>query len=275
MLVLLGTAAVFIWSVALEGQRDGLLKVYFLDVGQGDAIFIETPSGNQMLIDGGPTDMILSRLGDVMPYYDTSIDIVALTHPQDDHLTGLIPVLKKYDVEMFIHPGAVGTSASYRELERVMGGLDMKNVEAAAGMRIHLDDEVYMDIYAPYEKGRESDNLNEIMLIGKLHFRDASLILTGDAEKIDEINLASSNADLESDVLKVSHHGSKNSSTALFLERVSPQLAIISSGVNRYGHPHADAIERLRAAGAEVRRTDQEGTITLVSDGNAFLVVRQ
>src|SRR3989344_1826726 len=99
MLVLLGTAAVFIWSVALEGQRDGLLKVYFLDIGQGDSIFIETPSGLQFLIDGGPDNKVLSKLGEVMPFWDRDLDLIVLSHPHFDHYNGLIAVLERYDVE--------------------------------------------------------------------------------------------------------------------------------------------------------------------------------
>ena len=272
-LLFCATFAVIIWHAVFE-VRGGELEVYFFDVGQGDAIFIETPSGNQVLIDGGPDKSVVSSLSRVMPFYDRSIDIVILTHPHSDHFAGLIDVFKRYEVDLFIENGFTDSSPVYQELEYIMGDADVKRKIARAGERILLDQNLWLDIISPADSPSlvSHENPNEATVVGRLVYSETAFLFTGDMEKTEEVRLASSNFELESNILKVAHHGSKNSSTLLFLEKVAPSIAVVSSGKNRYGHPHQEALDRLASVGAKILRTDEQSTIVIKSYVESFVV---
>lgn len=275
-----------VWSAVfwVEAHQD-LVFLYFFDVGQGDAIFIEAPDGHQVLIDGGPDRTVLNRLGEVMPFWDRSIDILVLTHPQADHLTGLLEVLKRYNVGMVLESGVNHTIPEYQEWRELIRGRNIPAVIAERGQKIRLSDNVSLAVLAPFQPlaGLTIKKINEASVVLKFQFVSpvrngisngvsTTALLMADAEARLERQLIAAGNSLESDLLKVGHHGSKTSSREEFLRAVRPRLAVISAGRrNRYGHPHQEVLDRLESLSILVLRTDQDGDITLVSDGKNFI----
>ncbi|MBI2038674.1 MAG: MBL fold metallo-hydrolase [Candidatus Niyogibacteria bacterium] len=263
-------ASVVVWSAVFHWERQ-TLTIAFLDVGQGDAIFIEAPNGNQMLIDGGPDKAVLRALADVMPFWDRSIDALVLTHPHTDHVAGLVDVLRRFDVDYAIESGASHTIAEYAAWEKEIEKENAKRIFARRGMRIWLSDGVYLDVLEPREVIGDGDP-NETMVVLRLVYGDTSLLLAGDLTEKGEARLLRSGIFLDSDILKVPHHGSKYSSTNAFLRAVTPEAAIVSVGAkNRYGHPTKEALARLAASGAELFRTDTDGAVIFESDGEQWI----
>lgn len=272
-LLCLGGIALLVWYAVFSESREGL-EVVFLNVGQGDAIFIQAPSGVQALIDGGAGTRVLGELARVMPFYDRSLDMVIATHSDLDHIGGLVEVLDRYAVSAVFDNGVAADTAVWRAWDAAMRQQGVEYHSLRAGERIILEDGIYLDVLGPSvgEQQTVSDTANDVMVVLKLVFDESSLLLTGDMERTDEIRLVQSGADLESDVLKIAHHGSRTSSTDLLLARVQPRLAVISVGDgNRYGHPHRETLERLANRSIPVLRTDVEGRIHLVSYGEAFV----
>jgi len=246
-----------IWSIE---SRNKYVEVMFLDVGQGDAIFVEAPNGNQLLIDGGTGKSVLRKLSKVMPFYDRSIDVVLATHPDKDHIGGLPHVLDRYKVEYFLEGGTISDSGVYRALqERV------DPILARRGMNIHLGSGVVVEILFPdREVSRVERNTGSV--VARVVYGNTSFLLMGDSPKSIEKYLLSID-DLDSDVLKAGHHGSKTSSGMSFVKEVSPRFVVISAGKdNRYGHPHQEVMDLF--ADVLVYKTYEEGNITIVSDGN-------
>ena len=263
--------AIFVWYAALAETRSGL-KIAFLDVGQGDAIFVEAPNGNQILIDGGPNKSVLRELSKQTPFYDRSIDAVILTHPHLDHYAGFNEVLKKYKVSLEMDPGTKNKGAGFYEFENLIKNKNIKRLYAKRGMRINLDKDLYLDILLPV---MNNENLSEHdgMLVSRLVYKNNSFLLTGDMEDNLENYLLVLGDDLKSDALKVGHHGSKTSTSESFLGWVNPDLAIISVGQgNKYGHPHKEVTDRLARFEIPTLRTDEKGTIVLKSDGDKIVV---
>lgn len=263
-------AAIAIWS-AVWSQPDGRLHVAFLDVGQGDAIFITTPRGHQVLIDGGPQpDILLRQLGRRMPFWDRSLDLVILTHPDADHLTGLMPLPERFDIGAVLDngdsvPGQLGDA--WAEVLQSSG--ISRIVHVRAGVQIRLDPDVTMTILNPAPTPATADNDNSVVI--RLTWQKASFLLTGDIGEEGERALVKSDQPLSSVVLKVAHHGSASSTTPAFLTRVNPQVAVISVGAdNRFGHPAPQVLDRL--AGRMILRTDKHGTVEVVTDGEVLWI---
>ncbi len=253
----------------LEGGRN--LAVHFFDIGQGDGIFIELPNHVQVLIDGGPNNSILSKLGSVMPFWDHTIDLVILTHPHADHVDGLIDVLKRYDVGMVIESGAAYATPDYDEWNKLLKEKNVHVIYARKGQHVQLSEKAMIDILYPFEymTGRRFSNVHDSMVVSKLSYGSMSVLLMGDAEKPIEHQLVHSGAALHADVLKAGHHGSKTSTTQELLDGVHPKMAVISVGrKNRYGHPHQEVVDRILAAGISLFRTDTDGDVEVMSDGN-------
>lgn len=277
IVILFGIATVIWYAVFYFDSRENLL-IHFFDIGQGDAIFIEVPNGNQILIDGGPSARILDKLGEVMPFWDHSIDLLILTHPHADHLDGALEVLKRYDIGMVIESGVNHSIPEYEEWHKFLREKGIKMIIAKTGQRIRLAPFAYFDILMPFKSfvGASPKNVHDAMIVSKLHYGSSTVLLMGDAEKPVEYHLLfeflnSKFYILNSDILKVGHHGSKTSSTQEFLQAVSPKIAVISVGrQNRYGHPYQEVIDRLKNFGIKIFRTDQDGDIELISDGNIF-----
>ncbi len=209
---------IFIWSFIFKYGADGNLKIYFLNVGQGDAIFIETPEKIQVLIDGGPDNSVLSELSKVMPFYDREINLLVITHPQKDHIFGLIDVLKRYKVDNILFSSIEYKNSLYKELSGLVKEKNINKIEAKAGVQINLGEFVSMDVLYPFSdmSGVKVENPNNTSLALILKFFDRKFLFSGDAELKEELNLSNSGLDIDVDVLKINHHGSKTSSSVLF-----------------------------------------------------------
>ena len=243
------------------------LTIAFLDVGQGDAIFIETPSGNQILIDGGPNGTVLSELGRVMPPGDRTIDMVIATHPDADHIAGLVDVLDRYQVDTFIDSGAIAKTAIFEALSDQELNVP-RSITAHIGDRIVSDDGVTLDILAPYSNPNP-DDMNASSVVTLLRYGTLSVMLTGDApQEIEEDLTRWYGNQLESEILKAGHHGSKTSTDPKFVQALDPVIGIISAGAdNRYGHPNKDVVDTLTKEEVQILGTYEEGTIIFESDG--------
>jgi len=268
----LAIAAILIW-VAVASLPDGKLHVVFFDVGEGDAIFIETPRGQQILIDGGPSPTtLISALGHRMPFWDRSIDLVILTHADDDHIAGLIPVLERYRVGQVLDSGYEHDNPTYERWLELISEKEIPSHLARAGMRIGTGDGVELMVLHPgpeLMKYTEAD-ANNNSVVARLGIGQVSFLLPGDIEEVAEAMLLASGQELASTVLKVPHHGGNISSSAAFLKAVNPELVAISVGAdNRFGHPSPQVVERLEelVGGERILRTDERGTIEVVSDG--------
>ena len=264
-------AAALLWAGALS-TPDGKLHVTFLDVGQGEATLIVTPSGRQVLVDGGPDPRIVMQgLGAHLPFWDRSLDVVALTHAHGDHLNGLLGVLDRYDVDLFLHRSAVYPTAEYARWEQALADREGRSgvLEARRGHRIALGDGVVLDVLHPGPVTLEARRTTTPWSYAS-HTGEVVFLLTGDVETPIESALLARGAPLDATVLKVGHHGSDTSSSAPFLEAVSPSLAVISAGVdNRFGHPDDEVLQRLHAMLPDDRVliTAQHGDVEVTTDG--------
>jgi len=260
----------FIWYAVIREDRGGILTVAFLDIGQGDAIYIEAPNGNQMLIDGGPPKTILSALRSVMPFYDRSIDMLLVTNPDKDHMGGFIDVLNSYRVGKVVEPGTESPTATYAELEKTMAARGVSKLLARRGETIWLDKKHGVGFHVLFPD-RDVSGLarNDGSIVGKLIYGNTSVMFTGDAPQAIEHYLVSLDGKkLKSDVLKVGHHGSRTSTSEEFVGFISPTYAAISDGLgNKYGHPHKETLDTLAKFNVKIFRTDQLGTIVMKMDG--------
>ncbi len=270
----LALGVVAIWYAVLYVEAHRVFRVTFFDVGQGDAIFVETPNGNQVLIDGGPSDRVVAKLGEHMPFWDRSIDLLVLTHPHTDHLNGLLEVLKRYDVGMVIEAGVRYSTPEYGEWRDLLKKKNIQAMVAQRGQRVHIAPSADLDILAPFENSENISpkNVHDAMVISQLRYGSTTVLLMGDAEETLEYKLLMSLADVAADILKVGHHGSKTSTASAFVRMVAPKIAVISAGKNnRYGHPHQQTLDTLEKFGIKIFRTDRDGDINFTSDGNDFV----
>jgi competence protein ComEC len=266
-------------SVAAITMPDDELHVSFLDVGQGDAILIQR-GNQQVLIDGGPSPQALTmELGDRMPFWDRTIELVVLTHPHEDHLSGLVAVLERYTVEQVLYPDLDYDSSLYEEWRHLIAEKDIAVTWAQAGEVIDLGDGVKMAVLNPPAtlfEGTDSD-LNNNSAVLRLSYGRVSFLLTGDIEWEAEFRLIAEGSELGCTVLKVAHSGSLSSTTTDFLAAANPRVAVISAGeANPYGHPHDEVLERLEAfwdGEGNIFRTDEQGTIEFITDGEELWVV--
>lgn len=275
LLLMLGASAAVIWSAVFYLESRQNLLVTFFDVGQGDAILVES-AGHQILIDGGPGDRILSKLGKEMPFWDRDIDLLILTHPHADHLDGLLEVLKRYEVKMVLETGVEHSIPEYQEWREALKSKNAEVVTARFGQRVNIGPGAFLDILSPrkHYAGRTVKNLHEVNIVSRLVYGETSILLMGDAERSLEYRLLLEEPYLvDSDILKVGHHGSKTSSSDDFLKAVSPEVTIIQVGrKNRYGHPAQEVLDRLAAVGARILRNDLDGDIKIESDGVAYKI---
>lgn len=259
-----------------NGQPDGLLHVYFLNVGQGDAIFVRTPAGKNILFDGGPQKKVIAELKDVLPFFENTIDEVFLTHPDRDHIEGLLSVLRQYRVKQIRFTGAPKKNYFWRTFLQIIKTKKIPVQLADAAHDIRFDDGVAIDILFPFKPDFSlRENTNDVSLVAKIIYGENEILLTGDSEAPEEEKLLKARADVDADVLKVAHHGSKTSTSASFLNAVSPNESVISVGRgNPYRHPHPSVVKRLETYGAKVFRTDENGRIEFVFDKNRLIEIK-
>ena len=282
VLILMSISTAFVWYTLYTMQKDRVLTVTFLDVGQGDAIFIQSPSGVQALIDGGNSGQkVVRELSKILPFYDRSIDIVMATHPDTDHVGGLITVLKNYAVKHILRPG-VGHDAPAIDslLLEIAKEKNKGATEALArrGMVFDLGADTHgvrakLHILFPDREVNALES-NTASIVARLVYGDTSLMLTGDSPKAIEKYLVSLDSTaLKSGILKIGHHGSKTSTSEAFLGYVDPQWAIVSAGKdNSYGHPHKSVVDMVRRFGIAIKNTANDGSISFESDGRGWLL---
>jgi competence protein ComEC len=228
------------------------------------------------LIDGGPSSVVLQKLSERMSFWDKTIDLIILTHPEKDHYYGIMEVLKRYKVENILWTGILKNNSEYEkwvdllEKEQIQGA---KIITAKKGQIITAEN-VFIDILHPLEsiKDQEIKDVNDTSVVARLSFFDNSFLFVGDISSKVEKKLFQEKNTLFSDVLKVGHHGSKYSTSDIFLENVKPKIAVISVGKNSYGHPTPEVLEILDKFGVEVLRTDQKGDITILSNGENIII---
>ncbi len=279
LVLLLILANAFVWQALFNLERDQVLEVTFFDIGQGDSIFVETPYGHQIIIDGGPDSKILEKLAKEMPLWDKTIDLIILTHPEKDHIIGLLKVLERYKVEQILWTGIVRNTADYNKWQELIQKEKAKITIAESSKRIKAG-KVFFNILYPFEslEGEEFKNSNDTSIIAQLIFNNSSFLFTGDAPKSIKKKILSRckediNCLLNSDVLKVGHHGSKTSISEEFLEEVFPEIAVISCGRdNPYNHPHQEVLKNLEKFGIEILRTDINGDIKISCFGKELKI---
>ena len=246
------------------------LEVDFLDVGQGDSILIRTPAGQNILIDAGPDRQVLRKIAEVMPFLDRTIDLAILTHAHEDHLAGLVEVINRYRIDELIYNGARENSATFRAWSDSARARGIPVLITDHPQTIDLGAGAKLEILWPRgnSAARSLAAPNSGSIVSRLVFGRTRFIFMGDLEQAGEKELESGGIDLSADVLKVAHHGSDTASTEDFLEAVRPDIAVISVGSkNKFGHPSERIINRLERLGIRILRTDQRGTVSLMSDG--------
>lgn len=270
ILFLLCAALLFCWR-EWRVAPNGNVNVDVLDIGQGDAIFITSPSGRQILIDGGPDLSALAGIGKRMSLFDRRIDLLVLSHPHQDHLFALPAVIERYDVHAILLTGVAYDGPRYEELLNLIRARNVPVIIADPTRDIDVGDGVRLDVLWPppiYEGMEDPSGGNDSSVAFRLTYGADTMLFTGDMEKPEEDAILASGADVRADVLKIAHHGSKTSTSTGFLLAVDPELAVISvAKENDFAHPSPSVMERFRHFGVPVRTTAEEGMIAIVLDG--------
>lgn len=266
--LLIGVVAV--WYVTTKNGA-GVLRVSFLDVGEGDAVLIQSPSGTRVLIDGGPDDSVLRQLGGTLLPWDRRIDAVIATHPDKDHIMGLIEVLARYKVSLVVQSSVQGATPEWEALQKEVvraaeGGAHIDT--ALRGQVLDLGGGAYLEILSP-DRAVPHVDTNVGCVVTRLTFGDTAFLFPCDAPQAIEKYLAAlDGARLHADVLKAGHHGSKTSSSPFFVSAVDPSFVVYSRGCdNSYGFPNKETIATFAQLGVETADTCTDGTVTFVSDG--------
>lgn len=263
-----------LWRLALVPEKRQL-EVSFLDIGQGDSILIEGPTGIDVLVDGGPDRSVLRRLPPELGWLDRSLDLVVETHPDKDHVAGLTDVLDCYRVGAIMTPGIVHDTPDAMAFEQATDREGAVELVARRGQRIHLGNGAYADVLYP-DRDVSNGEPNDGSVVMRVVYGTTSFMLTGDAPVSVEEHVGRLYPDassLKSTVLKAGHHGSRTSTGAAWLSAVGPRFVVVSAGKdNRYGHPHTEVVDRIHASGAQLLSTAELGTITFVSDGTQVRV---
>jgi len=265
------TAIPFFW---LTFKAETNLEVDFLDVGQGDSILIKAPAGQNILIDGGPDNTVIKRLSENLPWWDRTIDLMILSHPHDDHVTGLIDVIKRYKVKKILYTGVMHDVPGYLAWQDLVREKKISLTIINKLQTIDLSGNCRLEILYPPDSliGQSVKNLNNSSLVVKLVYNRTEFLFPGDIEEEIEKKLVADKIDLSVDVLKTGHQGSDTSTSQEFLDAVNPQMAVIQVGENDFGHPSRRVLNRLSRAEVKVYRTDWDGTIKMISDGREIKI---
>jgi len=246
------------------------LQIHFFDIGQGDGILIRTPSQQNIVIDGGPDNSFITKLGQALPFYDQKIDLMVLTHPHDDHIFGLVEVLKRYKVKQVLYSGVLHTTDAYLEWLNQILEKEIQLKIAMAGQQFVFDEAELKVIYPIFsQKNQKVKNLNNSSVVVQLIFNEVKVLFTGDLEKEGEEEILQlTNFNLESQVIKLGHHGSDTSSSEEFVKAIDPEYAVIQVGQdNKFGHPSLRVLKRMERLGVNIYRTDIDGDIIIATDG--------
>lgn len=271
--ILLAVASALYASESRVAANAGELRVWFFDVGQGDATLIETPDGHQILVDGGPDDAVLSKLGETLGPLDRSLDLVLATHPDADHIGGLAGVLRAYDVAEIDTNGDAKFTSTMRQFEAAADAeAGARHAVVRAGDSWQFGDVRIRAVWPRDDRDVAAEDANASSIVLLVTYGQTNFLLTGDATVGAEGVYGDDVPDV--DVLKLGHHGSAGSSSYAFLADVSPETAVVSCGRdNRYGHPHPAVLARLADLGVDVFRTDRDGDVLLTSNGGEPTVV--
>ena len=244
------------------------LSVSFLDVGQGDAILVQTPDGFEMLVDGGRDASVLRQLSTKRSFLDREIDVIVSTHPDLDHIGGLVDVLKRYKVQTIVRTENENDKSAAAAFAAAAQKENAEEILADAGQIINLGASTTIQIFSPTGDERQWDS-NTSSIVLRVVYGNTSFMLTGDApSEIEDYLVKTYGTQLDSDVLKLGHHGSKTSTSDLWLDTVTPSYAVVSASIdNRYGHPHQDVMQRVFKRNIQTSHTGTDGTITFESDG--------
>lgn len=265
--------SVFFFNFLFNRTDPGHLVVSFLDVGQGDAIFIKTPNGKKVLIDAGPDSKVLREVSGLINFYERNIDLFIATHSDADHIGGLPEILKRFNLDKYIYNGKEDLDGLNSEILEILNKQKIDQHVATAGDKIILDHEnnIYIEILWP-EKDKELKDNNEYSVITRIVFNEIEFLLTGDASK-DAENKISDAYEIESNVLKAGHHGSDTSTSLKFLEAVNPEYVIISAGLdNKFGHPKESVLNNISKIKAKVLETFVSSTITFETSGEELWI---
>jgi competence protein ComEC len=256
------------WSATARAA--GTLRVDFIDVGQGDAALVTSPTGKTVLIDGGPARGAPALTAFLATHVHGPLDLILLSHRHEDHLGGLPTVVRSLGVRVFLDAPVAHAGPDYEALMRELDARGVPARLATSGRRIDLGGGAVITLLGPPDPpivGSRSD-VNANSVVARLTFGGVAILFSGDAESPTERWLLGSGAELRADVLKVAHHGSRYASGMKLLRAVRPRIAVISAGAgNEYGHPAPATVERLERAGATVYRTDLDGDVTVETDG--------
>jgi beta-lactamase superfamily II metal-dependent hydrolase len=271
LLIILVLALSFAFVLTKESEPIQNTKVTMLDVGQGDSFLIQASNGKQMLIDGGKDGAVLAELAKVMLWGDRSIDIVLATHPDMDHIGGLDAVLKRYKVDMFLTSEVGGDTQEYKNLLALVNKKKIPAYFVKAGMRFDLSDKDYFIVLFP-DRDVSGWETNTGSVVGKFVSGERSVLFTGDSPAPIEQYLAKKESkNLDVDILKLGHHGSRTSTTAALLKVATPELALVSAGKNNsYGHPHKEVLTLLKQFNVPYISTQIDSTVTFETDGTKW-----
>ncbi|MGB9680675.1 MAG: ComEC/Rec2 family competence protein [Minisyncoccia bacterium] len=273
-IVLLGYFLFLNKSVSVSEIENSRLRVIFLNIGQGDAALIQTPAGQNILIDGGPDKKIIYKLDKYIPITNRKIDLMILTHPDPDHLNGLVEVLKRHQVNQVIYNGINDPDPTYLEWKKIIQEKQIPMTIIDKKQILKINEQIILEFIWPQKSlvGQSLKDDNYGSIVSKLIFNQIKFLFTADATKEVEDELIKINENLAADVLKVSHHGSKSSTSLEFLEKVRPKYAVISVGRNNFGHPSFRVLRNLKKIGTQILRTDEKGDIIFISDGEKIKI---
>ena len=273
VLLLLVISIVILALVISREDRQGILTFVMLDVGQGDALFIESPTGTQVLVDGGPNNNLMKEISHVLPWYDRHVDILIVTNPDRDHYEGFIPFLDKYNTDLVLEPGTTNPNPAYKVLEDKIAIKNIQKIIVSRGERIDLGGGAYLEILFP-DRDISGLSPNDGSIVMRLVYGETSVLLQGDSTaRMEEYLAVLEGEALKSTILKVGHHGSRTSTSEKYVTAVKPLWAIISSGKdNSYGHPHKETLDTLNRLKVLTYDTCNNGDIVFKSDRKNFVL---